>query len=59
MRNFRFNQSVMTMLAPGNIEMIGVPERVRNSDREISALLPALQQDRNCTGREGAGISPG
>jgi predicted Zn-dependent protease len=40
-RNFRFNQSVMAMLAPGNVEMIGVPERV-GSDRGTS-LLPALR----------------
>jgi predicted Zn-dependent protease len=34
-RNFRFNQSVMQMLAPGNVEMIGNPVRV-------GGLFPAL-----------------
>jgi predicted Zn-dependent protease len=36
-RNFRFNQSVMQMLAPGNVEMIGKTERVGG------ALCPALK----------------
>ena len=35
-RNFRFNQSVMQMLAPGNVEMVGKPERV-------GGLYPALK----------------
>jgi predicted Zn-dependent protease len=35
-RNFRFNQSVMQMLAPGNVEMIGKPVRV-------GGLFPALK----------------
>ena len=35
-RNFRFNQSVMKMLAPGNVEMIGKPVRV-------GGLFPALR----------------
>ena len=35
-RNFRFNQSVMQMLAPGNVEMIGRPQRV-------GGLFPALK----------------
>jgi predicted Zn-dependent protease len=35
-RNFRFNQSVMQMLAPGNVEMVGRPERV-------GGLYPALK----------------
>ena len=35
-RNFRFNQSIMQMLAPGNVEMIGKPERV-------GGLFPALK----------------
>lgn len=35
--NFRFNQSLIQMIAPGNVEMIGTPERIgRNT------LLPAL-----------------
>ena len=37
-KNFRFNQSTIQMLASGNVEMIGVPERVGNT-----ALLPALK----------------
>ncbi|HEX5222500.1 MAG TPA: TldD/PmbA family protein [Verrucomicrobiae bacterium] len=35
-RNFRFNQSVMQMLAPGNVEMIGKPVRT-------GGLFPALK----------------
>jgi predicted Zn-dependent protease len=44
-KNFRFNQSVMQLLAPGNIDMIGKPERVGNSEGQggSSALLPALK----------------
>ena len=44
-KNFRFNQSVMQLLAPGNIEMIGKPERVGSSEGQggSSALLPALK----------------
>ncbi len=40
-RNFRFNQSIIQMLAEGNIEMIGAPERV--GDGGSAALLPALK----------------
>lgn len=39
-RNFRFNQSMLQMLAPGNVEMIGAPERVGDGN---AALLPALK----------------
>ena len=44
-KNFRFNQSVMALLAPGNIEMIGKSERVGNSEGQggNAALLPALK----------------
>lgn len=44
-RNFRFNQSILEMLAPGNVELIGAPERVSNSESQgsASALLPALK----------------
>jgi len=35
-RNFRFNQSVLQMLASGNVERISAPERVNES------LMPAL-----------------
>lgn len=44
-KNFRFNQSLMRLLAPGNVEMIGASERVGNSEGQggSSALLPALK----------------
>jgi predicted Zn-dependent protease len=44
-KNFRFNQSVMQLLAPGNVDMIGRPERVGNSEGQggNAALLPALK----------------
>ena len=37
-RNFRFNQSVLQMLAPGNVELIGTPERINSS-----VMMPALK----------------
>jgi predicted Zn-dependent protease len=40
-KNFRFNQSIVQMLAPGNVEMIGTPERV--GDVDYPSLLPALR----------------
>ncbi|HYG09440.1 MAG TPA: TldD/PmbA family protein [Pyrinomonadaceae bacterium] len=40
-KNFRFNQSIIAMLAPGNVEMIGASERV--GDRDGGSLLPALK----------------
>jgi predicted Zn-dependent protease len=44
-KNFRFNQSVMRLLAPGNIDLIGKPERVGSSEGQggNAALLPALK----------------
>ena len=44
-RNFRFNQSITGMLAPGNVELIGAPERVGSSEGQggNAALLPALK----------------
>jgi predicted Zn-dependent protease len=44
-KNFRFNQSITQMLAPGNVEMIGVSERVGGSEGggSSSSLLPALK----------------
>ena len=44
-KNFRFNQSVMQLLAPGNVDMIGKPERVGTSEGQggNSLLLPALK----------------
>jgi len=43
--NFRFNQSLMQLLAPGNVEMIGMPERVGSAEGQggSSSLLPALK----------------
>jgi predicted Zn-dependent protease len=40
-RNFRFNQSIIQMLAPGNVEMIGASERV--GDVDSASLLPTLK----------------
>lgn len=40
-KNFRFNQSIINMLASGNVEMIGAAERVGNA--ENASLLPALK----------------
>jgi predicted Zn-dependent protease len=44
-KNFRFNQSLIELLAPGNVEMIGMPERVGSAEGQggSSALLPALK----------------
>ncbi len=44
-KNFRFNQSMTQMLAPGNVDMIGVPERVGGSEGGGGggAVLPALK----------------
>ncbi|MGH9901992.1 MAG: TldD/PmbA family protein [Pyrinomonadaceae bacterium] len=44
-KNFRFNQSIMQMLAPGNVLMIGTPERVGSSEGQggNASLLPALK----------------
>ena len=44
-RNFRFNQSLLQMLAPGNVDLVGAPERVGSSEAQGSAssLLPALK----------------
>jgi predicted Zn-dependent protease len=44
-KNFRFNQSVMQLLAPGNVDMIGKAERVGSSEGQggNAALLPALK----------------
>lgn len=48
-RNFRFNQSVLQMLAAGNVEMIGVPERVAgegSGENSGGMLVPALKLKR-------------
>jgi predicted Zn-dependent protease len=44
-RNLRFNQSMIQMLAPGNVEMVGEPERVGASEDQGSsaAMMPALK----------------
>jgi predicted Zn-dependent protease len=44
-RNFRFNQSPIQMLAPGNVESVGVSERVGGSENQGSGamLVPALE----------------
>jgi predicted Zn-dependent protease len=44
-RNFRFNQSVLELLAPGNVEMIGAPERVSGSESQGrgASLTPAFK----------------
>lgn len=39
-KNFRFNQSTINMLAGGNVEMIGEPERVGGGN---ASLIPALK----------------
>jgi predicted Zn-dependent protease len=42
-RNLRFNQSIIQMLAPGNVEMIAASERVSSGEGGDAALLPALK----------------
>jgi predicted Zn-dependent protease len=42
-KNFRFNQSIIQMLAPGNVEMIGASERVGSGEGGGASLLPALK----------------
>jgi predicted Zn-dependent protease len=44
-RNFRFNQSIIQMLAPGNVEMIGPSERAGSSEDPGAGglLVPALK----------------
>ena len=44
-RNFRFNQSIIQMLAPGNVDMIGASERVGPSENQgyDGGLYPALK----------------
>lgn len=41
-RNFRFNQSILQMLVPGNVELIGVLERVGGPDGD-AGLFPAVK----------------
>jgi len=44
-RNFRFNQSVLALLASGNVEMVGAPERISSSEGQgnSAVLVPALK----------------
>jgi predicted Zn-dependent protease len=42
-KNFRFNQSIVQMLAPGNVEMVSASERVGGSEGGGASLLPALK----------------
>ncbi|MEJ7623099.1 MAG: TldD/PmbA family protein [Pyrinomonadaceae bacterium] len=43
LKNFRFNQSMTKMLAPGNVLAVGKPERVGSSEGGGGSLLPALK----------------
>jgi len=43
LKNFRFNQSTVQMLGPGNVLMVGKPERVGSSEGGGGSLLPALK----------------
>lgn len=47
-QNFRFNQSLIELLAPGNIDMIGKPERAGSSEGQggNAALLPPLKVNK-------------
>jgi predicted Zn-dependent protease len=44
-RNFRFNQSILELLAPGNVEMIGPSERISGSEGQGrgASLIPAFK----------------
>jgi predicted Zn-dependent protease len=44
-RNFRFNQSLLDLLAPGNVELIGPAERISASESQGggASLTPALK----------------
>ena len=43
LKNFRFNQSTMRLLAPGNVLAMSKPERVGSSEGGGGSLLPALK----------------
>jgi predicted Zn-dependent protease len=47
-RNFRFNESILELLAPGNVELIGASERVSSSESQgrSASLTPALRVKR-------------
>ena len=58
--NFRFNQSLMQLLAPGNVDMIGKPERVGSAEGQggSSSLLPALKvKEFHFTSAVGSGLA--
>jgi len=44
-RNFRFNQSLLELLAPGNVDLVGNSERVSNSESQgqTAALVPSIK----------------
>jgi predicted Zn-dependent protease len=44
-RNFRFNQSLLELLAPGNVELIGSAERISGSESQGrgASLVPAIR----------------
>ncbi len=43
LKNLRFNQSTVKMLAPGSVLAVGKPERVGSSEGGGGSLLPALK----------------
>jgi predicted Zn-dependent protease len=47
-RNFRFNQSILELLAPGNVELIGQSERVSGSESQgnSASMTPAIKVKR-------------
>jgi predicted Zn-dependent protease len=44
-QNFRFNQSILELLGPGNVDLIGASERVSRSESqgESAQMMPALK----------------
>lgn len=42
-RNLRFNQGILALLAPGNVEMIGPSERVGGSEGGSPMMMPPLK----------------
>jgi len=42
LKNFRFNQSTVKMLAPGKVLAMSKPERVGSSEGGGGSLLPAM-----------------
>ena len=44
-RNFRFNQSLLQLLASGNVDLVGAPERVGSSEAQGGnpVLFPPLK----------------